>query len=83
MQNVGHLHNCWISAIFGKLTLVSCATEGVGYGRAAMVEPGIVTLAKIVGTLLVAMGIVPFLFLLAPGDRSEPEVKDTFDGDVQ
>ena|GEM_PF-533057 len=57
--------------------------EGVGYGRAAMVEPGIVTLAKIVGTLLVAMGIVPFLFLLAPGDRSEPEVKDTFDGDVQ
>lgn len=48
-----------------------------------MVEPGIVTLAKIVGTLLVAMGIVPFLFLLSPGDRSEPEVKDTFDGDVQ
>jgi len=48
-----------------------------------MVEPGIVTLAKIVGTLLFAMGVVPFLFLLAPGDRSEPEVKDTFDGDVQ
>jgi len=48
-----------------------------------MVEPGIVTLAKIVGTLLCAMGVVPFLFLLAPGDRKEPEVKDTFDGDVQ
>jgi len=48
-----------------------------------MVEPGIVTLAKIVGTLLVAMGIVPFAFLLAPGDRSEPKVEDTFDGDVQ
>lgn len=48
-----------------------------------MVEPGLVTLAKIVGTLLLAMGIVPFLFLLAPGDRTEPETKDTFDGDVQ
>ena len=48
-----------------------------------MVEPGIVTLAKIVGTLLGAMAVVPFLFLLAPGDRTEPDVKDTFDGDVQ
>ena len=48
-----------------------------------MVEPGLVTLAKIIGTLLLAMGIVPFLFLLAPGDRSEPAPKDTFDGDVQ
>jgi hypothetical protein len=48
-----------------------------------MVEPGLVTLVKIVGTLLLAMGIVPFLFLLAPGERSEPELKDTFDGDVQ
>jgi len=61
----------------------SCAPEGLGYGRDAMVEPGIVTLAKIVGTLLGAMAVVPFLFLLAPGDRTEPEVKDTFDGDVQ
>jgi hypothetical protein len=43
-----------------------------------MVEPGVVTLTKIVGTLLLAMGIIPFLFLLAPGsDSSEP--KDTFD----
>ena len=44
---------------------------------AAMVEPGLITLAKIVGTLLGAMGIIPLVFLLAPGDRSEP--KDTFD----
>src|SRR4051812_17160970 len=43
-----------------------------------MVEPGLVTLAKIVGTLLLAMGIIPFLFLLSPGgDRAEP--KDNFD----
>jgi hypothetical protein len=48
-----------------------------------MVEPGLVTLAKIVATLLLAMGVVPFLFLFSPGDRSEPETKDTFDGDVQ
>ena len=60
-----------------------CAPLRAGYGRGAMVEPGLVTLAKIVGTLLFAMGVIPFLFLLAPGDRSEPELKDTFDGDVQ
>jgi len=47
-----------------------------------MVEPGLVTLAKIVGTLLLGMSIVPFLFLLAPGDRTVPDPKDTFDGDV-
>lgn len=35
-------------------------------------EAGLVTLAKIVGTLLFAMGLVPWLFLLAPGDTSEP-----------
>ena len=46
-----------------------------------MPEPGLVTLVKIVGTLLGAMGVVPFLFLLAPGDRKEPN--ETFDGDVQ
>ncbi|MEO7038338.1 MAG: hypothetical protein ABI548_30490 [Polyangiaceae bacterium] len=45
-----------------------------------MPEPGLVTLVKIVGTLLVCMSIVPFLFLFAPGDRTEP--KDTFDGDT-
>jgi hypothetical protein len=42
-----------------------------------MVEPGLVTLAKIVGTLLLAMGVIPFLFLLSPGDKAEP--KDNFD----
>lgn len=46
-----------------------------------MVEPGFVTLAKIVGTLLLCMGIIPFTFLLSPGDTSEPEPSDTFDGD--
>lgn len=36
-------------------------------------EPGLVTLAKIIGTMLVAMGTIPFLFLLSPGgDRTEP-----------
>ena len=56
----------------------SCHVTGDGYGAAAMVEPGLVTLAKIVGTLLLAMGIIPFLFLLSPGgDKSEP--KDHFD----
>ncbi len=59
----------------------TCAPERAGYRPAAMPEPGLVTLVKIVGTLLVAMGVVPFLFLLAPGDRKEPN--ETFDGDVQ
>jgi hypothetical protein len=58
-----------------------CAPWRAGYRPGAMVEPGFVTLTKIVGTLLLCMGIIPFLFLLAPGDRSEPEPKDTFDGD--
>lgn len=39
-------------------------------------EPGLVTLAKIVGTLLFAMGIIPLVFLLAPGDKSEPKDED-------
>ena len=56
-----------------------CAPARAGYRPGAMVEPGFVTLAKIVGTLLLCMGIIPFLFLLAPGDRSEPN--ETFDGD--
>ncbi len=51
--------------------------KGAGMVR-PMVEPGLVTLAKIVGTLLLAMGVIPFLFLLSPGgDKSEP--KDHFD----
>jgi hypothetical protein len=37
-----------------------------------MVEPGLVTLAKIVGTLLLAMCSIPLLFLLSPGDSTEP-----------
>ena len=55
-----------------------CHRRGRGYGGAPMVEPGLVTLAKIVGTLLLAMGIIPFMFLLSPGgDKAEP--KDNFD----
>ena len=36
-------------------------------------EHGLVTLAKIVGTLLFGMGLIPLVFLLAPGDKSEPK----------
>jgi hypothetical protein len=36
-------------------------------------EHGLFTLAKIVGTLLFAMGLIPLVFLLAPGDKSEPK----------
>jgi hypothetical protein len=37
-------------------------------------EPGLVTLAKIVGTLILAIGVIPMVFLLWPsGDRSEPQ----------
>jgi len=42
----------------------------------APMEAGLVTLAKIVGTLLFAMGLVPWVFLLAPGDKSEPSDDD-------
>lgn len=56
----------------------TCLRVARGYRGAVMVEPGLVTLAKIVGTLLLAMGVIPFLFLLSPGgDRSEP--KENFD----
>ncbi len=45
-----------------------------------MYEPGLVTLAKIVITLVGAMSVVPLLFLFAPGgDVKEP--KDVFDTD--
>jgi len=40
-------------------------------------EAGLVTLAKIVGTLLFSMGLVPLVFLLAPGDKSEPHDDDS------
>jgi hypothetical protein len=36
-------------------------------------EPGLVTLAKIVGLLLGAIGLIPLVFVLSPGDKSEPE----------
>ncbi len=36
-------------------------------------EPGLVTLAKIVGTLLFGMGVIPILFLMSGGDMTEPE----------
>ena len=56
----------------------ACLGVERSYRGDPMVEPGLVTLAKIVGTLLLAMGIIPFLFLLSPGgDKSEP--KDNFD----
>jgi len=45
-----------------------------------MFEDGIVTLAKIVTTLVVPMSVIPLLFLFSPGgDKSEPE--DIFDTD--
>ena len=58
--------------------LGACLGVERSYRGDPMVEPGLVTLAKIVGTLLLAMGVIPFLFLLSPGgDKSEP--KDNFD----
>ncbi len=42
-------------------------------------EPGLVTLAKIVGLLAAAIGTIPVLFLLLPGDRGEPKESETFD----
>jgi len=45
-----------------------------------MFEDGLVTLLKIVATLVASMSVVPLLFLSAPGgDTSEP--KDVFDTD--
>jgi hypothetical protein len=37
------------------------------------VEPGLLTLAKIIGTLLTGISIIPLLFLFSGGDLSEPE----------
>lgn len=36
-------------------------------------EPGLVTLAKIVGLLFVAISTIPFLFVLSPGEKDEPK----------
>lgn len=42
--------------------------------RSPPMEAGLVTLAKIVGTLVFSMSVVPLLFLLVGGgERSEPE----------
>ena len=38
----------------------------------SLMEAGLVTLAKIVGTLLFGMGLVPWIFLLSGGDMTEP-----------
>jgi hypothetical protein len=35
-------------------------------------EPGLLTLVKIVGTLVVSIGIIPLVFLMVDGDRTEP-----------
>lgn len=45
----------------------------------ADMEPGLVTLAKIVGLLAAAISTIPLLFLLVPGDRSEPKDSENFD----
>lgn len=43
-------------------------------------EAGLVTLFKIVTTLVGAMSVVPLLFLFSPG-QSKDEPKDIFDTD--
>jgi hypothetical protein len=43
------------------------------------IEPGLVTLAKILGVLLFSIGAIPVVFLLFPGDKSEP--RDTLSGE--
>jgi hypothetical protein len=43
-------------------------------------EPGYVTLAKIVGTLVLAITTIPLLFLLSPGiEKGEPKPDDGHD----
>ena len=70
--------SCQLAAGLWANVVATCQGEGRGYRAAPMVEPGLVTLAKIVGTLLLAMGVIPFIFLLSPGgDKNEP--KDNFD----
>ena len=45
-----------------------------------MFEAGLITLAKIVATLVIPMATIPVMFLLSPGgDTREPE--DVFDTD--
>jgi hypothetical protein len=42
-------------------------------------EPGLVTLAKIIGTLMFGMSIIPLLFLFSQGEMGEPA--ENFDPD--
>ena len=44
------------------------------YVTPGKMEPGLVTLTKIVGVLIIAIGLIPLVFLMWPsGDRSEPK----------
>jgi hypothetical protein len=44
------------------------------YVTCPKMEPGLVTLTKIVGVLIVAIGLIPLVFLAWPsGDRGEPK----------
>jgi hypothetical protein len=43
-----------------------------GMDGAAM-EPGLVTLAKIVGLLGTAISLIPLVFVFSPGRRDEPQ----------
>jgi hypothetical protein len=52
-------------ALLGRTTIVASAMDPA-------LEPGLVTLAKIIGTLLLGIGVVPLIFLFAPGDSTEP-----------
>lgn len=44
----------------------------------AVMEPGLVTLAKIVGLLGFAISLIPLVFVFSPGKREEPEDKLAF-----
>ena len=69
-----------LSPRFKQATKEVCSSSQAGYLRAVMFEEGLFTLAKIITTLVVPMGVIPVLFLLWPGaDTSEPE--EVFDTD--
>jgi len=46
-----------------------------------MYEPALLTLFKIVGTLVVSMSIIPLLFLFGSKGGESGEPKDVFDTD--
>ncbi len=57
-----------------------CTPQAERYCLWTMFEEGIVTLVKIVGTLVASMSVVPLLFMSSPGaETSEPE--EVFDTD--